>query len=141
MKNKNALLRLFSLAAVLAMIAVVCFSLASCQDKQPKLQNGTEGAEITIEVTMVHGDGSSKVFNIDTTEGATFRSALESVNLVEGDESEFGLYVKSVDGERADYDKDGAYWGFFQNGQYMMSGIDTTYVKEGDSFEIRYTVD
>ena len=139
MKMKHKLLRLFSLVAVLAMVAVMCFSLASCKNDKPETPKDSEGAKITIQVTVTHGDGSQKVFDIESTEGATLRSALESVNLVEGDESEFGLYVKSVDGERADYDRDGAYWGFYQDGQYLMSGIDTTYVKEGDSFEIRYS--
>lgn len=138
MKNKNNLLRLISLVAVLAMVAVMCFSLASCGKNETETPKDSEGAKITILVTVVHGDGSSKVFDIETTEGATLRSALESINLIEGDESEFGLYVKVVDGETADYDKDGAYWGFYQNGEYMMSGVDTSFVKDGDSFEIKY---
>ena len=156
MKNKNNLLRLFSLVAVLAMVAVMCFSLVSCgknETKDPQ-NSGTEDVldtnnaetpdnsedeKISIQVTVVHGDGTSKVFDIETVEGATLRSALESINLIAGDESEFGLYVKVVDGETADYDKDGAYWGFYQDGEYMMSGVDTSFVKDGDSFEIKYT--
>lgn len=139
MKNKNSLLRLFSLVAVLAMVAVMCFSLASCEKNEPETPKDSEGAKISIQVTVVHGDGTSKVFDIETVEGATLRSALESINLIAGDESEFGLYVKVVDGETADYDKDGAYWGFYQDGEYMMSGVDTSFVKDGDSFEIEYT--
>ena len=143
MKKKNNLIRLLSLVALLVLVAAMTISLASCEGKKNPSDTsaGTDesAAVAVIKVTVVHGDGSSKVFSIDTTEGATLRSALESIDLVEGDESEFGLYVKVVDGERADYDKDGAYWGFSQNGQYMMEGIDTTYVKDGDKFEIAYT--
>ena len=139
MKMKHKLLRLFSLVAVLAMVAVMCFSLASCATNEPETPKDSEGAKITIQVTVTHGDGSQKVFDIESTEGATLRSALESIDLVQGDESEFGLYVKTVDGERADYDLDGAYWGFFQDGEYMMEGIDTAKVKDGDSFEIKYS--
>ena len=139
MKNKHVLLRLFSLVAVLAMVAVMCFSLASCKNDKPETPKDSEGAKITIQVTVTHGDGSQKVFDIESTEGATLRSGLEPVNQVAGAASECGLHGKSVDGERADYDRDGAYWGFYQDGQYLMSGIDTTYVKEGDSFEIRYS--
>ena len=139
MKNKNNLLRLFSLVAVLAMVAVMCFSLASCEKNEPETPDNSEDEKISIQVTVVHGDGTSKVFDIETVEGATLRSALESINLIAGDESEFGLYVKVVDGETADYDKDGAYWGFYQDGEYMMSGVDTSFVKDGDSFEIKYT--
>ena len=139
MKNKNSLLRLFSLVAVLAMVAVMCFSLASCEKNEPETPKDSEGAKITIQVTVVHGDGTSKVFDIDTVEGATLRSALDSVNLVQGDEGPFGLYVKTVDGERADYDRDGVYWSFEQNGTVMMEGIDSVKVGDGDKFEIIYT--
>lgn len=34
----------------------------------------------------------------------------------------------------ADYDKDGVYWAFYENGQYASSGVDSTPVKEGGSF-------
>ena len=139
MKNKNSLLRLFSLVAVLAMVAVMCFSLASCEKNEPETPKDSEGAKITIQVTVVHGDGTSKVFDIETVEGATLRSALDSVDLVQGDEGPFGLYVKTVDGERADYDCDGAYWSFEQNGAVMMEGIDSVKVGDGDKFEIIYT--
>ena len=139
MKNKNSLLRLFSLVAVLAMVAVMCFSLASCEKNEPETPKDSEGAKITIQVTVVHGDGTSKVFDIETVEGATLRSALDSVKLVQGDEGPFGLYVKTVDGERADYDRDGAYWSFEQNGTVMMEGIDSVKVGDGDKFEIIYT--
>ncbi len=138
MKNKKILFGLFSLAAVLAMVAVMCFSLASCKNNESEVPEN-EGGAAEIEVTVIHGDGETKVFRIATTEGATLRSALESIDLVQGDESEFGLYVKVVDGERADYDADGAYWGFYQDGEYMMEGIDTAKVKDGDSFEIKYS--
>lgn len=139
MKNKNSLLRLFSLVAVLAMVAVMCFSLASCEKNEPETPKDSEGAKITIQVTVVHGDGTSKVFDIETVEGATLRSALDSVDLVQGDEGPFGLYVKTVDGERADYDRDGAYWSFEQNGAVMMEGIDSVKVGDGDKFAIIYT--
>ena len=139
MKNKINLLRLISLVAVLAMVAVMCFSLASCGKNETETPKDSEGAKITIQVTVVHGDGTSKVFDIETTEGATLRAALDSIDLVQGEEGPFGLYVKVVDGERADYDTDGAYWSFEQNGTVMMEGIDSVKVKDGDKFEIVYT--
>ena len=150
MKKKNILLRLLSLVAVLAMVAVMTISLASCgSDKDPvdtgdKIETPAHSGSdteklIAITVDVIHGDGSTKSFDISCADGATLRAALESIDLVDGDESEFGLYVKVVDGERADYDADGAYWGFTQNGEYMMSGVDTTIVADGDKFEIKYT--
>ncbi len=155
MKNKNILLRLLSLAAVLALVAAMALTLASCgskkdigaqtEDASSSEQTGSgelggeTDNEITVTVTVKGSDGNSTDFSIKTTDGASLRSALESIDLIEGEEGQFGLYVKVVNGERADFEKDGAYWSFSRNGEYLMSGVDTIYVKDGDKFEIIYT--
>ena len=54
-----------------------------------------------------------------------------------GDEGEYGLYVKTVNGITADYDKDGAYWAFYVNGEYASSGVDSTPIAEGESYCFR----
>ena len=36
----------------------------------------------------------------------------------------------------ADYDVDQTYWGFYQNGEYMMTGVDTTEFADGDQYEL-----
>ena len=57
-----------------------------------------EADEVTITVSVTHADGSEKEFVI-TTEALNLRGALEQENLVQGDESEYGLFVTTVDGE------------------------------------------
>lgn len=52
--------------------------------------------------------------------------ALEDVGLLVGEEGEFGLYVKAVNGIPLDFDKDGLYWAFYENGSYAMTGVDMT---------------
>ena len=47
--------------------------------------------------------------------------------------------VLYVNGERADYNEDGAYWGFYVNGNYCNYGIEEQPVKNGDVFKIEYT--
>ena len=42
-------------------------------------------------------------------------------------------------GISAEYDLDGSYWAFLQNGDYMMSGIDTTPVNGDAAYEFVYT--
>ena len=89
-------------------------------------------------MTVTDDKGENTVFTIET-KAYYLRGALEQENLVQGDESEFGLYVKIVNGVEADYDKNGAYWGFYKGGEYLPSGIDTTPIEDGDAFEIVYT--
>ena len=99
----------------------------------------SEKAEITITVQVKGSDGNVTDF-VNKTDEEFLRGALEQENLVEGDESEFGLYVKVVNGEKADYDADGAYWAFYKGDEYLMTGVDTTPIADGDLFRIEYTV-
>ena len=62
--------------------------------------------------------------------------ALVEHKLIEGEESQYGLMVLKVNGMTADYDIDQTYWAFYQNGEYMMSGVDSTAIVCGEYFEI-----
>lgn len=123
--------KILSLILVLALTAAACMSLVSCE--KPK----GDDSEKTITVTVIDNEGKETVFTITTT-AKTLRAALEQENLIEGDESEYGLYVKVVNGVRADYDKDGAWWGFYKDGVMCPTGVDTTMISDGDNYEIRY---
>lgn len=63
--------------------------------------------------------------------------ALQELELIAGDEGDFGLYVKTVDGITADYDKDGVYWAFYENGEYAMQGVDQTEITEGAAYSFK----
>ena len=59
------------------------------------------------------------------------------LELIAGDESEYGLYVKMVNGITADYDADGVYWAFYINGEYAATGVDSTPITEGESYSFK----
>ena len=73
------------------------------------------------------------------TDAETLGDALLEQNLIAGEESEFGLYVKVVNGIKADYDTDKAYWAFYQDGAYMNTGVDGTSITGGEHYELVYT--
>ena len=56
----------------------------------------------------------------------------------EGSDSEYGLYIESVNGLKADYNVDKAYWAIYVNGEYGQLGADTQPVNDGDSFKLAY---
>ena len=58
-------------------------------------------------------------------------------DLIDGEVGEFGLYVKTVNGITADYDKDGKYWAFYINGEYAQPGVDSIEITEGDSYSFQ----
>lgn len=85
---------------------------------------------------VVNADGTEKKFEV-STDLKTVGEALLEVNLIAGDDSEYGLYVKTVDGVTVDYDKDGAYWAFYVNGEYASTGVDSTEITDGATYSFK----
>lgn len=89
-----------------------------------------------FDFTVVDKDGNVAPFEIHTDK-KTVGEALTELELIAGEESEYGLFVKTVNGINADYDKDGVYWAFYVNDEYATTGIDSTVISEGDSYSLR----
>lgn len=96
----------------------------------------TVGGEKTITATVV-ADGSEEVFTI-TSEDKYLRGALESIDLIDGEEGEYGLFVTTVNGITADDSKQ-EWWCFTKGGQSLDTGVDSTPIADGDAFEITLT--
>ena len=43
----------------------------------------------------------------------------------------YGLYVLSVNGISADWDKEGAWWSFLVDGEASLTGVDSVAIEEG----------
>lgn len=91
-----------------------------------------------LTVTVVYGDKTSDTFELDTDE-EFLRGALEEQGLIQGDESEYGLFVKTVNGVTAN-DANQEWWAISKNGTLLETGVDTTPVADGDSFDFTLTV-
>lgn len=85
---------------------------------------------------VVDKDGNETNFEI-YTDKETVGDALLEVDLIAGEEREYGLYVKTVNGITADYDADQTYWAFYVNGKYATAGVDSTAVKEGETYSFK----
>lgn len=99
-------------------------------------QVDAETKEITLKV--VHGDGSEKEFPISTT-AETLGEALEAEGLIAGEESSFGLFVTTVDGETVD-DANQEWWCLTKGGEMATTGVDSTEISDGDVYELTFTV-
>lgn len=142
MNSKNTVIRILS-ALLCALMLLFC--LASCKEEIPELwQDATytedktfgDGAT-TVQVEIVAGE-KSIVFTVKTDKTILGDALLEH-SLIEGEEGAYGLYIKKVNGIRADYDLDGAYWGFTKGGEYMMTGVDGTNISDGEKYELVWT--
>ena len=119
--------------AVALLLVLVIGALLVWQLNKPAAQEGGK----KLVVTVVHGDGSSKDFAI-ATDAEFLRGALEEQQLIEGSESEYGLFVTAVDGETAD-DALQQWWCFTKGGEMLMTGVDTTPIADGEHYEITLT--
>ena len=95
---------------------------------------GTGSTEFGL--TVIDQEGNETQFEIHTDKG-TVGEALLELGLIDGEESEYGLYVKTVNGITVDYDTDGVYWAFYTNGEYASSGVDSTEITEGESYSFK----
>lgn len=111
-------------------------STETSAEKSAEAQVVGEGATV-FTFTVVDGDGEETEFEVHTDK-ATVGEALLDCALIAGDESDYGLYVKTVNGVTADYDTDGAYWAFYVDGEYAQSGVDTTNIEEGKTYTFKY---
>ncbi len=75
--------------------------------------------------TVTDADGNETAFTI-RTDKKLVGEALQEVGLIDGEAGPYGLYVKTVNGTTLDFDTDGKYWAFYVDGEYGMSGVDTT---------------
>lgn len=98
------------------------------------IEVGEGATAFTFEV--VEADGNTTVFTVNTDKKTVGEALLDNA-LVEGEDSEYGLYVKTVNGITADYDVDQTYWAFYVDGEYAMTGVDTTDVVAGSTYSFK----
>ena len=128
MKNKKAILAVAILVVMVA-VAAVCWVLFA-----PDAVAGNK----TIEVEIIHGDGTVKSFEIHT-DAEYLRGAMEQEGLISGLEAEYGLYILTVDGETVNEDNQ-EWWGYTKSGEQVNYGVDTCPIADGEHYEFTFHV-
>ena len=128
MKNKKMILGLIALVAVVAILLGVYFAT------RPAVSQGSKA----ITVTVVHGNGSSKVFTY-RTDAQMLGAFLEEQGLIDSKGADAGMF-HTVDGEKADWNVNKSYWAFYVGEEYAMTGIYDTPIADGDAFKLVYTL-
>lgn len=127
-KNTKTIIALVVLAALIVGAVLLYNAFA------PAAQVGDKH----VEIAVIHADGSSKDFSLDT-DAETLRAALDELGIIEGDEGEYGLYVTAVDGESADAAAQ-EWWCFTKGGEMLTTGVDSTMIQDGEHYEVTFTV-
>ena len=121
--------------AVAVLLVLVVGALLAWNHFKPAAQVGAK----TIVLEVVHGDASTKSFSIQT-DAENLRGALEQEDgLIAGSDSEYGLFVETVDGETANMDNQ-EWWCFTKGGEMLMTGVDDTMIADGEQYEATFTV-
>ena len=134
------------IATVVVLALMMVLGLSACGKKEAV--NLWDNAKWTEDATL--GEGSKTVqVEIEMEEKsitltiASDKALLGDILLdhevIEGEMGAYGMYIKSVNGVQADYDVDQAYWAVYQDGEYLMTGVDSTEVSDGAHYELVYT--
>ena len=129
-KNKKTLSAL--VCAVL--IAAMALSTFGCGQKTTEGETNAVATEFKFSVT--DADGKTTDFTI-TTNKKIVGEALQDEGLIAGEEGQYGLYVKTVNGITLDYETDGMYWAFYIGGEMAPTGVDMTEIKDGEVYSFR----
>lgn len=116
--------------AVAALAAAALLMLGLWRFTRPQTQAGDK----TIVVQVVHADESSKEFTC-RTDAEYLGQVLLAEKLVEGEQSAYGLFITTVDGETAQ-DSLHQWWCVTKGGERVDTGVDSTPVADGDHFEL-----
>ena len=127
MKNKKTLL------AVGAVLLAALVMLGAWLALRPQASAGTK--HIVISVT--YADGTKESFDV-ATDAEYLKEAADTVLKLEGETGPYGFTVYAVNGEKADYNKDGAYWALYVDGGYGQYGVDAQPVADGSTYAFVY---
>ena len=160
---KKKLSVLFARFISLMLIAAVSLTLVSCTDKEaetPKVSSETSSVSENVseasgvsentssdEFTVGQGatqfifkaillDGTEKNYTVNTDK-TVLGDALIEAELISGTEGAYGLYVDTVCGEYHKWEDDGKYWALYIDGEYAMTGIDSTAIKSGKTYVLK----
>ena len=121
----------------LLLVLITVFAVVSCSAAEKDVWTD---ATYTEDTTVGQGAksfalevkaGEKTVKLTVKTDEETVGAALRKLGLLEGEIGDFGLYVKKVNGMKADYDTDGVYWAFYVDGSYALTGVDLTPITDG----------
>lgn len=141
----NSMKKWLSFIVCMVLIAAMALTMSGCNDTaQEKVTEPTvftdgqslgQGAS-KFTFTVVDLDGSTATAQV-STDKETVGEALLELGLITGEEGPYGLFIKAVNGIPYVYEKDGAYWAFYIDGEYALTGVDTTDIVAGATYTMK----
>ena len=116
----------------LVLTAATVLAMTACKKDDP----GDRETPVTFTIKVVDLEGNETVKVIETKKW-TVGAALLAEGIITGEEGQYGLYIKTVNGITADYDVDQTYWAFYIGEEYAMTGVDKTNITDGATYTLK----
>ena len=134
--------------SICIVLALVCLlGLTACGNSVSKkgvwenatyLEDTTLGEGKNTAIVKIKAEDQIVTLTINTDE-EMLGDALFEHKLIEGEESQFGLYIKKANGITADFETDRSYWAFYVNDAYSNAGVDSTKITKDTVYLLEYT--
>lgn len=136
MSKKGKIITVSALILAVVLLLGISFVYRNTSENE-----GVETGEKNIVLVVTDKEGVETRYEISTdaeflsgameeTEGLTF----------DGTMGPYGLMLEKVNGEKAVYEEDNAYWSILVDGEYGMNGIDSQPVTDGTEYRLVYTL-
>ncbi len=131
--NKNKII-----IAIASLVVLIALFFGVYKVFGPKAVSGSKAYTVTV---------TDKDKAVKTYEGRTDAQYLSELMdelqaagdfSYEGSSGEYGLFIESINGRKADYSTDGAYWAIYVNGSYGEYGADAQPVEDGGQYGFVY---
>lgn len=133
MKKRISLKKVLAALLFALLVAALAFVYVTFSEKT------AEGSK-AITITVVNSAAQETAYQLKT-DALYLRQAMDECEglTYAGSEGPYGIMLDTINGEKAVYSENGAYWGITVNGQYGNYGIDEQPVEDGDAFVLAYT--
>ena len=131
---KSTISIVLSLLFLLSLVACNTVDKSGSWEDAIHLSNKTFGDGAKTVQVEVKADDQSLTFTIKTDK-AFLGEALAEHDLIVSKDGPYARYVTTVNGIFAS-DDDHTYWALYKNGEYSLTGVDTTPIADGEHYEL-----
>jgi len=140
----SMLKKVLSFILSVVLIAAMALVITGCNDKEePQATTSvlTDGQSVgqgahKFTFTVVNPDGTSVTVQV-STDKTNLGEALQELGIIAGEQGDYGLYVKTVNGITLDYAKDGKFWSLYEGDTQATTGVDGVTIRDGGSYSFK----